>query len=592
MMASFVMMMKKIAVLLLILLFAVSCNAKMAHMKLLAVSEDPDGFKGSLADLYLEIKPGSGRVFIDTFPLTKVDTQISTRFAKEIACDYLDKDCSKMDFIYTIRSGSSIIGGPSAGVGLSVLTISLLSGLPMDETVTMTGTINSGGIVGNVGGVKEKIEAAAAGGITKALIPEGEQMSTLKDNSTLDLVKYGESLGIRVIPISELDDAIYEFTGLITKKNVGDVDIDSDYEDTMKFLAEELCKRSGELRDGLLDYDENSTVETIAESGKNLTVLANQAYLSGKFYSSASFCFGANIRYGQAIFLQKNQTSDEVSAEIAKLHDDIVSFKSTVSRNEIKTITDLEAYMVVHERISDAESYIRILEDNMKKNDTNQSAYLLGYATERLNSAYSWANFLGKPGREFSFDNESLMQSCQIKISEVEERVQYVRLFLPPFFGQADNPLNDAYRELGLKNYALCLFKASKAKAETDVVLSVIGVDPSRIDSLLDKKLSAGKRVMVEQTAQDIFPILGYSYYEYANSLREDDVNSALLYSEYALELSRMDMYFKKKTSIWSYLNVLDTGVFYVFMVGLFLGIGVGFLVMNQINRYVSKKKR
>jgi len=32
--------------------------------------------EGAIADLYLEIKQGSGRVFLDTFPLTKVDTSI------------------------------------------------------------------------------------------------------------------------------------------------------------------------------------------------------------------------------------------------------------------------------------------------------------------------------------------------------------------------------------------------------------------------------------------------------------------------------------------------------------------------------------
>src|SRR3989338_979096 len=76
------------------------------HTHLLAVEEKSDGqLKGSSADLYLELQPGSGRVFIDTFPLTKFDTQISTRFAKEVACDFIDNDCNDIDFIYTIKAG-------------------------------------------------------------------------------------------------------------------------------------------------------------------------------------------------------------------------------------------------------------------------------------------------------------------------------------------------------------------------------------------------------------------------------------------------------------------------------------------------------
>ena len=63
--------------------------AKQGHMRLLAVRETTYGYEGGIADLYLEIKPGSGRVFLETFPLTRTDTQMSTRFAKAIACDII-----------------------------------------------------------------------------------------------------------------------------------------------------------------------------------------------------------------------------------------------------------------------------------------------------------------------------------------------------------------------------------------------------------------------------------------------------------------------------------------------------------------------
>ena len=78
-------------------------------MTLLAVTENPDGtLTGTTADLFLEIQPGQGRVFIESYPLTKIDTQISTRFAKDIACKYVDAGCSDYDFFYTIRSDSPI----------------------------------------------------------------------------------------------------------------------------------------------------------------------------------------------------------------------------------------------------------------------------------------------------------------------------------------------------------------------------------------------------------------------------------------------------------------------------------------------------
>ncbi len=93
-----------------LLLLIPKITATTGHMKLLAVV-DPVNEKGAIADLYLTIKEGEGRVFLDTSPLTKIDTQMSTRIAKEIACDFLEFDCEQKDFFYTIRSISPIIGG-------------------------------------------------------------------------------------------------------------------------------------------------------------------------------------------------------------------------------------------------------------------------------------------------------------------------------------------------------------------------------------------------------------------------------------------------------------------------------------------------
>jgi len=118
--------MNKILILIIVVLLIPLVSAKQGHMKLLAVKETSDGYEGAPADLYLEIKPGTGRVFLETFPLFKIDTQISTRFAKEIACDYLSVDCDNYDFIYTITADSIIIGGPSAGASIATLTIAIL----------------------------------------------------------------------------------------------------------------------------------------------------------------------------------------------------------------------------------------------------------------------------------------------------------------------------------------------------------------------------------------------------------------------------------------------------------------------------------
>ena len=130
-------MRKIVLIVLMILITLATVSAKSGSMKLLAVSNLGFESKGSVADLFLEVDEGQGRVFIESFPLSKLDTQISTRFAKEVACSFIEKDCSNYDFFYTIRANSAIIGGPSAGAAIAVLTISVLEDLPLDESMTI-----------------------------------------------------------------------------------------------------------------------------------------------------------------------------------------------------------------------------------------------------------------------------------------------------------------------------------------------------------------------------------------------------------------------------------------------------------------------
>ena len=324
--------MKKTVLLLLILLLIPTVFAKHGHIKLLAVSETDSGYKGETADLYLELKRGSGRVFLDTFPFTKLDTQMSTRFAKEIACNYLDIDCDNFDFIYTIKAQSAIIGGPSAGAAITVLTIALLDNLKLQENVTITGTINSGGIIGPVGGVKEKIDAGASSGMNIILIPKGERFLMEEtfdmrrkdlyeilnititeddvnqtENHTIDLVEYGTEKGVRVIEVSTIDDVLQLMTNKKIMQPEKPLEVSPVYLDTMKLLAEQLCNRSTKLS-GKLDPGTLSNESfNIFYQAQNLTDKGRETFADRLYYSSASYCFGSNVQYEYLNLLMKNK---------------------------------------------------------------------------------------------------------------------------------------------------------------------------------------------------------------------------------------------------------------------------------------------
>ncbi|MBI1935968.1 hypothetical protein HYS31_06010 [Candidatus Woesearchaeota archaeon] len=566
--------------------------AKQGHMKLLAVRETESGsLEGGIADLYLEINPGSGRVFLETFPLTRTDTQMSTRFAKAIACDAIDNSCDDVDFFYTITADSPVVAGPSAGAAIAVLTIALLEDMKLNEDYAITGTINSGGLIGPVGGLKAKVEAAKKAGLKKVFIPAGEVIVKF-DNRTIDLSSLSKELDIEIIEISELNDAVREFTGREISKKFKSIEISDEYTSTMKALAKSLCDRSNRLKEEAKSLKVSANITSMHDNAKNLTGKGKDSFEKKAFYSSASYCFGANVEYSAILLLSKNLSNESILLKAAQLNKDARELRSKIDSFEKKTITDLQAYIVVKERLEEAEDAASqaVLLIN-KTNRVEVIARALAYAEERINSAYSWYSFMGKEGKVFNLNKDILKKSCQSKISEADERKQYVELYFPNAVSNVDNGIKRAGTELEKGNYELCLSIASRAKADVDIILSVFGVESSQLDSLVERKLEIVKNSIARQAAKGTFPILGYSYYEYANSLKENDVFSALLYSEYALELGNLDIYFKESNGKKFRLNV-DSRLLAVFLIGIFVGAAAVLAVRARRTRLDKAKEK
>jgi ATP-dependent Lon protease len=76
------------------------------------------------------------------------------------------------EFHIHVPAGAIPKDGPSAGVTIVTALASLLSGRPVKSTVGMTGEVTLQGRVLPIGGLKQKVMAAQAAGLTDVIFPE------------------------------------------------------------------------------------------------------------------------------------------------------------------------------------------------------------------------------------------------------------------------------------------------------------------------------------------------------------------------------------------------------------------------------------
>ncbi|MEA4862147.1 MAG: S16 family serine protease [Victivallaceae bacterium] len=109
---------------------------------------------------------------------------------------------------------SGLIDGPSAGSMLCLAILSARDGRTLPPDFAMTGLIMPDGTIGPVGGVAEKMKAAATAGIKRICIPAFLRFEYQPDDTCVDLFRCGKELGIEVVPVENITEAYAVMHGL------------------------------------------------------------------------------------------------------------------------------------------------------------------------------------------------------------------------------------------------------------------------------------------------------------------------------------------------------------------------------------------
>jgi ATP-dependent Lon protease len=120
--------------------------------------------------------PGTGGLTLtgQLGDVMKESARIALSFVRSHA-DELGIDPAVFDdheFHVHVPAGAIPKDGPSAGIAMTTAIASLLSGRPVKHTVGMTGEVTLQGRVLPIGGLKQKVLAAHAAGLTDVILPE------------------------------------------------------------------------------------------------------------------------------------------------------------------------------------------------------------------------------------------------------------------------------------------------------------------------------------------------------------------------------------------------------------------------------------
>ncbi len=191
--------MKYLFIALMLVYMVSACSGEINHELVAVVGEG-----GNTVTVSIRLVPGQGNEYVRLYPYAGVSTQQSIKMALEYSREKSGSEYSDCDVLVDFGQlpYGEYIDGPSAGVAMTVISYALFENLSVREDTLITGSVDSYGTVGSVGGLYEKAKAAVANDADYFITP----YNTIYESLTLDRLE--ERYGIEIIEVRTVDEAI------------------------------------------------------------------------------------------------------------------------------------------------------------------------------------------------------------------------------------------------------------------------------------------------------------------------------------------------------------------------------------------------
>lgn len=480
---------------------------------------------GSTIPLNLKITKGTGKIYINLNKITAKDTQTSILNSNKNACKTFNLNCENYNFYYSFQGNSLFLKGPSASVPIAILTAKTIQKEKINPKITITGMLTSGGIVGKVGGIKYKIQAAIENKMDLIIIPK--------------FSKYNKNLS-RNISISEVTNLIEAYNKFGKKFTTKIKYINStQLQNQMKLFSKNLCNRTKIF----LKLENKTNLSKINQIFFNQSLKSYKIQLKIKnrdFYSKASLCFSSNLNLQILNQTISNQSINDINKNIVYLKNEInqtlLKLNSKKYINNIKTTNDLYVYLILQNRINKAKRYINNI-SKINQTNRNSSLILYSYSIERYKTIFLWQKLITHQGQDISYNSYDVLSAC----NQINNQIQINNNLIQPY--NLSNFKTLIKKQISDKNPYLCIYNGMQLLSKINTILNSVGITANQ-----EKQYA---KILINQTTTQItkniktsFPLIPFIYFEYSKNLYlNKNYISSILYSNYALTFSDLNIY-------------------------------------------------
>ena len=519
-------------------------------MYILAVAQEDGKYVGVPSVLTVKVTRGSGMVYVSAMPLSEVDIQASARIAAVVASYIAGTNYFSYDYFISIKANTTIIGGPSAGAAMTVALVAALLGKPINRSIVITGMILPDGTIGAVGGIPEKLDAAAEVGAKVMLIPLGQAESlSLASGKYVNVVELGRRKGVKVVEVATVYDALKWFGINVSRPTPREYTLPESvvgivkswilkFKNSYLSTREKLLKLLGKLPGSSDD------VEKFLSDAEKYASRGEQDVSAGMYYSAASDYFVASINADAALWLAKIKLGSTSIGELISEARSRVSLAKNKYEQLVSAVgpevdvSELAILTEVASRVAEAEESLSSLEKEVQNKSLSSVVWDAVYVIWRAESALDWMKVIdsvGKSGIPVRLDD--VREAATVLIYYARTSASYIES-LTGFLGASS---------------ILQSVEKAERYLTTDIFMALalatwlVAQITSTLDSVFTKNVSTIAEVLRNESLVAIAtcirsgftPISALAYVERGDSMRGYSYAEAIYFYELALVATR-----------------------------------------------------